>query len=391
MLELGSHVDGYRILRRIGSGGFGHVFLCQNQAVGDFRALKFIPASSPDLAAKELQALVQFRKAVTQCNLPSILPIEHVRQIETGLFYVMPLSDGCSGWDPADASWKPWTLEDEIIRRCTAPTWFSTQEICALLLPILEALQGLSDAGLVHRDVKPANILKLSGKLMLADLSLLGPDSSQITRRGTAGYVAPSWFLEAGGHPDMYGFGATLYTLLTGNPPDKMGRSAYNNPPQEKTPNEKAEHQRLLNIVTEVTERPAKNPYHNFRVLGDVLPGTEETNEPVIEETNKAPEIDTHKIETGPGTERKSEQRPEKYDRYAIASFCLGISIFVPLLGLLTFIPTIIFGHLALRRLRNASPPRKGRLLAIISLGLSYGMIAIGILGAIFGILFTER
>lgn len=419
MLEMESMLDGYRILRRIGSGGFGDVFLCRNEAVGDFRALKFIPASSPDLATKELQALVRFRAAVAQFELRSILPIEHVRQTESGLFYVMPLSDGWGGEEPADLSWKPWTLEEAIALRRTAPVWFSTEEIRAFLLPILDALQGLSDAGLVHRDVKPANVLKFSGKITLADISLLGPDSAEITRRGTPGYVAPSWFLEAGGHPDMYGIGTTLYTLLTGNPPDKMGRSAFWNPPQGTasfSPEEVEERKRLRDLVMWVTEKPAKNPFHNFHVLADALQAKKESAGPeagAIDNTiriidpNHASEQGTeptyrlffssqrnpnHASEQGIeptgyavriiDSETDSEQEPErgpgKVDGYAIASFFLALFCFVPLIGFIAFIPAIIFGHISLKRGRTQAVP-KARLLAIIGLAICfcYSMVII--------------
>ncbi len=52
--------------------------------------------------------------------------------------------------------------------------------------------------------------------------AILAADSANLTLRGTHGYVTPSWYV--GGHPDMYGAAATLYSLLTGNHPDRMAR-----------------------------------------------------------------------------------------------------------------------------------------------------------------------
>jgi serine/threonine protein kinase len=135
------------------------------------------------------------------------------------------------------------------------PQWFSSQEISALILPVLQALQTLTDAGLVHRDVKPENILFFNGQPCLGDISLLGADASVITRRGTPGYATPSWY--QGGHPDMFGAAATLYALLTGNEPDKMGRTAFLWPPQGSdalSDQERAEWQRLHQIIRRATE-----------------------------------------------------------------------------------------------------------------------------------------
>jgi serine/threonine protein kinase len=223
-------LDGYRLIRFLGRGGFGEVWLCRSEAMGDYRALKFIPITHTDRLEKEYEALLHFRNAAARLRSPRLLSIEHVGRNEAGLYYVMPLADGGTAVDPSDQAWSPVSLTTMIHERSEMPVWFSSKEVIALIRPVLEALQTLSDAGLVHRDVKPDNILFFNGQPCLADISLLGADASEITRRGTPGYATPSWYV--GGHPDMYGVAATLYTLLTGNSPDKMGRAAFVWPPQ---------------------------------------------------------------------------------------------------------------------------------------------------------------
>ena len=232
MLHPGETLDGYRLIRPIGVGGFGEVWLCQSDAVGDFRALKFIPATSTGRLEKEFDSICKYRAAATQLRSPSLMPIEHVNRRGDGLFYIMPLSDGYGAQDPTHQEWHPLTMAAIIEGRRGEATWFSSEEIRDLITPILQALQLLSEAGLVHRDVKPDNILFVNGFPCLGDISLLGNDSSNLTQRGTPGYSAPSWFVESGGHPDMYGSAMTLYAILTGNPPDKMGRAAFRWPPQ---------------------------------------------------------------------------------------------------------------------------------------------------------------
>jgi len=199
MLQPGESLDGYRVIRLIGSGGFGEVWLCQSEALGDYRALKFIPDIDPGRIQKEFDALCRYRTAAGQLRSPSIMPIEHVNRRIDGLFYIMPLADGFGAADPLDPAWRPLTMASTIDRRREKPTWFTSEEIKGYVTPILQALQLLSDAGLVHRDVKPDNILFLNGTPCLGDISLLGEDSHNITRRGTPGYSAPSWFVESGG------------------------------------------------------------------------------------------------------------------------------------------------------------------------------------------------
>ena len=283
MLQPGESLDGYRVIRLIGSGGFGAVWLCQSEALGDYRALKFIPAIDPGRIEKEFDALCRYRTAAGQLRSPSIMPIEHVNRRSDGLFYIMPLADGYGATDPTDPAWRPLTMAATIESRREEPTWFKSEEIKGYITPILHALQLLSDAGLVHRDVKPDNILFLNGSPCLGDISLLGEDSHNITRRGTPGYSAPSWFVESGGHPDMFGAATTLYSLLTGNPPDKMGRAAFRWPPQGESSlsaPEKQEWQRLHRIIRRaVDERPAER-FGTFGAVAKALDGNADPGSP---------------------------------------------------------------------------------------------------------------
>jgi serine/threonine protein kinase len=281
--------DGYRLIRFLGRGGFGEVWLCQSEAVGDFRAFKWIPTTGSDHLEKEHEALVLYRKAVSQIRSPHLVPIEHINRNQDGLFYIMPLADGePSELPPTDPAWLPTSLLSLIQARCETPTWFSSPEIHALILPLLGALQTLSDAGLVHRDVKPENILFFGGHPCLGDISLLGADAAHITRRGTPGYSSPSWYQE--GLPDMYAAAVTLYTLLTGNPPDKMGRAAFTWPPQGEdslSESERAEWRRLHAVIRRATEEKVGERFVDFRTMAAAISGTGEPVTPPITPVGK--------------------------------------------------------------------------------------------------------
>jgi len=284
-------LDGYRLIRFLGRGGFGEVWLCRSESMGDYRALKFISTHDSDRLEKEYQALVHYRKAVAMLRSPRLVPIEHVNRNEAGLYYVMPLADGSGADDPADVAWVPLSLTTKIHEQVEAAAWFSSREIIEMLLPVLEALQTLSDAGLVHRDVKPENILFFNGQPCLGDISLLGADASVITRRGTPGYATPSWYV--GGHPDMYGVAATLFSLLTGNSPDRMGRAAFAWPPQgEKSLSEceRAEWKRLHGVIRRATDEKVSERFVDFTTMADRirLGGTNNSGPP---EKRRLPKI----------------------------------------------------------------------------------------------------
>ena len=270
MMTSGDLFSGYRLLRPIGAGGFGEVWLCRSGETGDWRALKIIRADAGSALAKEFEALNRYRRAAGQLKGAPLMPVEHAELRPEGLFYLMPLADGVDpALDPDAPGWRPLTLAALLERRRGARTWFTSAEVAALLCPLLQGLQALSDAGLVHRDVKPDNILFLGGRPHLADISLVTDDRTQVTRIGTPGYATPSWY--AGGHADMYGAAATLYTLLTGNAPDKMGRAAFRWPPQGErslSPIERKEWLRLHSVIRRAVE---EKPHERFVDFGAML------------------------------------------------------------------------------------------------------------------------
>lgn len=276
MILPGELLDGYRTIRQIGAGGFGEVWLCRHEMLGHFHALKFIATTDPALVQREFDALCDFRRAGGKLSARAILPIEHINRREDGIFYIMPLTDGWGAGSAAEAEWKPTTLATRVSNQKNAAAWFSSREVRGLMAPVLEALQCLCDAGLVHRDVKPDNILFRSGRPCLGDISLLCEDSEYVTRRGTDGYAAPSWYIESGGHLDMYGAAVTLYVLLTGNSSDKMGRHKFRWPPQGEHSLSEDEKQAWRQLHRVIACATSDDPGERFRSFRQFLKALEE-------------------------------------------------------------------------------------------------------------------
>jgi len=274
MPQAGQTLDGYHLIRLIGAGGFGEVWLCQMESTGEYRALKFLPQTREFHLDRELQALKTYRAEIGHRSNSSLVPIEHVNRVEDGLFYVMPLADGPPGVEPDDPAWKPVTMETLIEDRRAEAAWFGTGELASIFAPLANALQTLSDAGLVHRDIKPQNILFFGGAPQIADIGLVTADEATLSRLGTPGYLAPQWYMSSQGNPDMWGFAATLYHCATGNHPDYMSRPGHRWPPsgkQNMTGVEQKKWLELIGIVYRATQEKPSERFVQFRDLANAL------------------------------------------------------------------------------------------------------------------------
>lgn len=267
----GDILDGYRLIRLIGRGGFGEVWLCQIEATDEFRAFKLIPSVDVEKLERELDALKRYRSVAVNLHSPHLLQIEHVNRTRDGLFYTMPLADGMTNGEPISSDWEPKTLATLIRQQRNAPNWFSGKEISDIMVPLVSVVEKLNDAGVVHRDIKPENILFINGCPCLGDVGLLTQDSATLSRKGTPGYSAPSWYLETGGKPDMWGLATTLYMLLTGNVPDKIGRAIYLYPPQGKEAVDANEWDRLHQIILRAMAGEASERFVRLADFGSAL------------------------------------------------------------------------------------------------------------------------
>ncbi|MFO1292095.1 MAG: serine/threonine-protein kinase [Rubrivivax sp.] len=201
-------VAGWRLLRRLGQGGHGTVFLAARAGHDEAVALKLVALPSPDEAART-QFLRQ-AEAVARLEHPDI-----VRLLAAGV-------EGELGW----LAMEPVAGSD--LTRYTAPARLLPE---ALVLRVAErvarALAHAHAQGFVHRDLKPANVLVHwpSDTVKLADLGLTRAPDAEATRTGvvpgTPAYMAPE--LLAGALPDargdLYALGVLLFELLTGRRP----------------------------------------------------------------------------------------------------------------------------------------------------------------------------
>jgi hypothetical protein len=170
----------------------------------------------------------------------------------------MDLADDVSGVAAsADASYRPATLE----RRLEAGP-LPADECLALARQLLAGLAVLHDAGMVHRDVKPANCLIVGGQLKVADFGLLTEDGPLVSSLGTRRYMPPDGRMDA--KADVYAAGLVIYQMLTGLPAESfpslgaLAREISTNP--------------LLQRLNQVSLRAARrDPAKRFQDAGKML------------------------------------------------------------------------------------------------------------------------
>ncbi len=226
--ELREH-DRYAILTKLGSGGMGVVYQATHRIMKRSVALKVI---RPDLVATPL-AVSRFRRevqAAARLSHPHIVTAYDAEEVRGVHFLVMEFVDG-------------WNLERWVRERGPLPT----PQACRLAQQAALGLHHAHTQQMIHRDVKPANLmLTREGSVKILDFGLAcwtAPDegpAGSITqsgaRLGTVAYAAPEQFPatdRVDARADQYGLGATLYFLLTGQAPtaDSLVFSA-NVPPQ---------------------------------------------------------------------------------------------------------------------------------------------------------------
>jgi eukaryotic-like serine/threonine-protein kinase len=196
----------YRILRKLGSGGMANVYLAEDEELGRRVAIKILN----ERYANDELFIERFRreaKSAAGLSHPNIVSIYDRGQAEDTYYIAMEVIEGRS-------------LKELILTRGPLPVGHAI----AYTLEILEALRFAHRHGIIHRDVKPHNIL-IGERLKVTDFGIARAGASQMTEAGsimgTAQYLSPE---QARGAPvtassDLYSVGIVLYEMLTGKVP----------------------------------------------------------------------------------------------------------------------------------------------------------------------------
>jgi streptogramin lyase/predicted Ser/Thr protein kinase len=207
--HIGAHLLGYEIEEVIGRGGMGVVYRARDRALDRNVALKLIAPEYSGFTGFRSRFLAESRLAAS-LEHPNVVPIYGAGDEDGHLYLAMRYIEGRD---------LKKLLRDGVLERARA---------IAICGQIASALDAAHEQGLVHRDVKPSNILlDASDRAYLADfgLSRLSSDPGKVpgigTSLGTIDYVAPEQIRgdTVHGRADVYSLGCVLYECLTGNPP----------------------------------------------------------------------------------------------------------------------------------------------------------------------------
>lgn len=214
-------IPDFTLLRRIGGGGYGDVWLARS-VTGVLRAIKIIDRSRFDDERpffREFDGITRFQQAMG--DQPRQLALLHVGRDERAgvLYYVMELADSAGGGETIDpASYVPLTLKEMRRRREQLPA----ADCVRIGTELAIALGELHQAGLLHRDVKPSNIIFVDGHAKLADIGLITSTDHTVSSIGTPEYAAPEGTGSV--RADLYSLGRILYELATGLRPEDFPR-----------------------------------------------------------------------------------------------------------------------------------------------------------------------
>jgi serine/threonine-protein kinase len=198
----------YRVLRRLGTGGMATVFLAEDERLGREVAIKRLHTDAPEASLRRFE---QEAKLGAALNHPNLVAIYDTVAAEEGALIVMEYVHG-----------KPLS---ELAGRPMRPS-----RALPILRSVADALDHAHAEGVVHRDVKPGNVLVGDdGTVKLADLGIARAiGASQITSEGsvvgTLPYMSPERLAGPGaGGPesDVYALAAVAYELLSGRPPSE--------------------------------------------------------------------------------------------------------------------------------------------------------------------------
>ena len=278
----------YKLMERLGAGGMGQVFLCEHIRMKRLVALKVLPTDKLKDDQSALERFDREARAAAALDHPNIARAHDIDTDGKLHFLVMEFVDGSS--------------LQEVIKK-HGP--LEIARACHYIRDAAEGLQHAHQAGWVHRDIKPGNlVLARDGTVKILDMGLarlFADDSDDLTKKyeknavlGTADYLAPEQATHSSDvdiRADIYSLGATFYFLLTGKPPFEDGTVTqkliwHQSRPPQPIREHRSDVPRELEAI--INKMMAKKPVHRYQepaaLITALEPWTRQAIEPPADE-----------------------------------------------------------------------------------------------------------
>ncbi len=208
----GQQIPGFRVESKLGAGAMAKVFKARQVSLDRPVAIKVLPkkfSTNPQF----IERFYNEGRAAAQLNHPNIVQAFDVGRAGDLYYFVMEYVEGR-------------TVHDDIV----AKKRFPENDAIEIVMQVAEALQHAHERGLIHRDVKPKNIMiTSSGNVKLADMGLARAITDKEAAEAEAGkafgtpyYISPEQIRgekDIGAPADIYSLGATMYHMVTGQVP----------------------------------------------------------------------------------------------------------------------------------------------------------------------------
>src|SRR5258706_1400262 len=320
----------YEVKRLVGSGGFAEVYEVWDK---DLERRLAVKGPRPDVGwtAGMIERFQRETRAAARLEHANILPIHFVGEGEGLVYYAMPFVDGMS--------------LGELLKRSGA---LPPERALAIIIPILDALDDAHQAGLIHRDIKPDNIMLdvARGRALLVDFGIarrLGSEAGAgLTQTGlvigTPHYMSPEQALgdpNLGPQSDLYSLGCVLFQMVTGTPPfdgessqQVVGKHIADRPPAASDVNP-AVPRELSDVILRCLE---KQPADRFRSAAEVIAALESDKQPSTMRSRasaaqQATELLVSGARTAPRTTGRSAGRAAKPRRVGWVILALALPV----------------------------------------------------------------